>query len=63
MSVQGRVTIRPGFPGRPLFGHLPVVRAGFRKSAVCPGFWPNPQVYSNVADCKGVRRYETKKAR
>jgi len=28
---------------------------GFRKSAVCPaGFWPNPQVHSNVANCKGV---------
>jgi len=29
---------------RPLFGLCPGVRAGFRKSAVCPGFWPNPQV-------------------
>ena len=45
------------------FGLCPSVRAGFRKSAVCPGFWPNPQVHSNVANCKGVRRHETKKAR
>ena len=56
--------IRPGFPGHVLFfGFCPGVRAGFRKSAVCPGFWPNPQVHSNVANCKGVRRHETKKAR
>ena len=34
---------------------LAFVRAGFQKSAVCPGFWPNPQVHSNVAICKGVR--------
>jgi len=57
-----------GFPcGRthPLFRLLstPGVQAGFRKSAVCPGFWPNPQLYFNVAVCKGVRRHETKKAR
>jgi len=61
---QHRVTIRPAFPGHVLFfGLCPGVRVGFRKSAVCPGFWPNPQVHSNVADCKGVRRHETKKAR
>ena len=59
-----RVTIRPGFPGHVLFfGLCPGIRAGFRKSAVYPGFWPNPQVHSNVANCKGVRRHETKKAR
>ena len=35
-----RVTIRPGFPGHVLFfGLCPGVRAGFRKSAVCPGFF------------------------
>jgi len=56
---QHRVTIRPAFPGHVLFfGLCPGVRAGFRKSAVCPGFWPNPQVQSNVANCKGVRRHE-----
>ena len=50
---------------RPLFGLCPGVLAGFRKLAVCPGFWPNRQVslHSNVANCKGVRRHETKKAR
>ena len=49
-----RVIIRPGFPGHVLFfGFCP---------AGCPGFWPNPQVHSNVANCKGVRRHETKKA-
>jgi len=39
---------------------LAFVRAGFLKSAVCPGFWPNLQVHSNAANCKGVRRHETK---
>jgi len=43
---------------------LAFVWAGFRKSAVRPGFfWPNLQVHSNVANCKGIRRHETKKAR
>ena len=57
-----RVTIRPGFRGHVLFfGLCPSVRVGFRKSAVCPGFWPNPQVHLNVANCKGVRWHETKK--
>jgi len=33
------------------------VRAGFRQSAVCRGFWrPNPQVYSNVADSTRQRK-------
>ena len=63
-AAPPRVIIRPGFPGHVLFfGLCPGVRAGFRKSAVCPGFRPNPQVLSNVANCKGVRRHETKKAR
>ena len=62
MSIT--ITIRLGFPGHILFlGLCPGVRAGFRKSMVCPGFWPNPQVYLNVADCEGVRRHKAKKAR
>jgi len=56
--------VRPGFPGHVLFfGLCPGVRTVSQKSAVCPGFWPNPQVHSNVANYKGVRRHETKKAR
>jgi len=39
-----------GFPGRVLFFGLCLgFQTGFLKSAVCPGFWPNPQVHSNVA--------------
>ena len=55
-TTRVRVTIRPGLPGHVLFfGLCPGVRAGYRKSAVSPGFWPNPQIHSNVANCKGVR--------
>jgi len=55
LGGECRVTIRPGFPRYVLFfGLCPGVRVGFRKSAVCSGFWPNPQVHTNVANCKGV---------
>ena len=59
-SMLYRVTIRPGFPGHVLFFGL--CPGGFSKMALCPGFWPNPQVHLNAANCKGVRRHETKKA-
>jgi len=52
-ASSSRVTIRPVFPGHVLF--LAFVRASgrvFSKLAVCPGFWPNPQVHSNVAIAK-----------
>jgi len=70
LTARGRTAAVLGLPYVRLspdtssfFGLCPGVQAGFRKSAVCPGFWPNPQVHSNVANCKGVRRHETKKAR
>ena len=61
--ISDGVTIHPGFPKHILFlGLCPGFLAGYQKSVVCLSFWPNLQVYSNVADCKGVRRHETKKA-
>ena len=49
----------------PLFWPLCGRPGGFSKIGSLSGFWPNPQVglHSNVANCKGIRRHETKKAR